>query len=104
MRKVSEYLVFVDIEGKVSPKDCFLSRWLVIYAICIRGCRRGEGYFFGKFIERIRRLLFISNTFYVIIRKRKLRPGVVRFIFQSIVLLSDNDDLMGKYLILEHSH
>ncbi|CAG8866480.1 alpha/beta fold hydrolase [Pseudomonas fluorescens] len=88
-------LSFVDIEGNIAPEDCFLSRQVVDYPAA-----DGET-FFAAFIERTRRAPAYASALYAASLKHKVRAGAVRGIFQSMVNLSDNADLMGKFLGLK---
>lgn len=56
--------------------------------------------FFDDFIERTRRSPFFSSALYAANLRHKVRPGAVRGIFESMVELSDNGDLMSKFLAL----
>jgi pimeloyl-ACP methyl ester carboxylesterase len=87
-------LSFVDIEGNVAPKDCFLSRQVITHA-----AHDAES-FFDAFIERTRHSPFFSSALYAASLRHKVRPGAVRGIFESMVDLSDNGDLMTKFLSL----
>jgi len=87
-------LSFVDIEGNVAPEDCFLSRQVVTHA------SDDAERFFDEFIERTRRSPFFSSALYAANLRVKVRPGAVRGIFESMVELSDDGDLMSKFLAL----
>ena len=87
-------LSFVDIEGNVAPEDCFLSRQVVTYP------SDDAQRFFEEFIERTRRSPFFSSALYAANLRHKVRPGAVRGIFESMVDLSDNGDLMPRFLSL----
>lgn len=85
-------LSFVDIEGNISPEDCFLSRQIFNY--------RDEDAerFFTDFIERARHAPAYSSALYAGSLRHKVRAGAVRGIFESMVNLSDNGDLMTRFL------
>ena len=87
-------LSFVDIEGNVAPEDCFLSRQVVTHA------SDDAERFFDEFIERTRRSPFFSSALYAANLRVKVRPSAVRGIFESMVELSDDGDLMSKFLAL----
>jgi len=87
-------LSFVDIEGNVAPEDCFLSRQVITYP------SEDARHFFEDFIERTRRSPFFSSALYAANLRVKVQPGAVRGIFESMVQLSDHDDLMSKFLSL----
>ncbi|QJI37602.1 alpha/beta fold hydrolase [Pseudomonas sp. ADAK13] len=88
-------LSFVDIEGNIGPEDCFLSRQIVDYPV------EDPEAFFSAFIERTRQAPAYASALYSASLRHKVRAGAVRGIFQSMVELSDNGDLMGKFLGLE---
>ena len=87
-------LSFIDIEGNVAPEDCFLSRQIVSH--------RGDDdqHFFDEFINRTWHSPYFSSALYASSLRHKVRPGAVRGIFESMVELSDNGDLMKKFLAL----
>lgn len=88
-------LSFVDIEGNIAPEDCFLSRQIVDYPSA------DPQAFFAAFIERVRHAPAYASALYSASLRHKVRAGAVRAIFESIVDLSDNADLMGKFLGLK---
>ncbi|WP_322050584.1 alpha/beta fold hydrolase [Paraburkholderia bannensis] len=85
-------LSFVDIEGNVAPEDCFLSRQIFTHPA------DDSREFFAHFIERTRQSQELSSSLYAASLKHKVRAEAVRGIFTSMVELSDNGDLMSKYL------
>ncbi|OIN46084.1 alpha/beta hydrolase [Pseudomonas azotoformans] len=85
-------LSFTDIEGNIAPEDCFLSRQIVDYPA------NDPEAFFSAFIERTRQAPAYASALYAASLRHKVRAGAVRGIFQSMVELSDNADLMGKFL------
>jgi pimeloyl-ACP methyl ester carboxylesterase len=88
-------LSFVDIEGNVAPEDCFLSRQIVDYP------ENDPEAFFAAFIDRARQTPAYASALYSASLRHKVRSGAVRGIFQSMVDLSDNADLMGRFLGLQ---
>lgn len=88
-------LSFVDIEGNIAPEDCFLSRQIVDYPA------EDPEAFFSAFIERTRHAPAYASALYSASLRHKVRAGAVRGIFQSMVDLSDNADLMEKFLGLK---
>ncbi|MDN3221132.1 alpha/beta fold hydrolase [Pseudomonas nunensis] len=88
-------LSFVDIEGNIAPEDCFLSRQVIDYPAA------DDDAFFAAFIERTRQAPAFASALYAASLKHKVRAGAVRGIFTSMVELSDNADLMGKFLGLK---
>ena len=85
-------LSFVDIEGNIAPEDCFLSRQIVDYPA------DDPEVFFAAFIERARHAPAYASALYSASLRHKVRAGAVRGIFESMVDLSDNADLMGKFI------
>lgn len=90
-------LSFVDIEGNIAPEDCFLSRQIKDYP------DNDVERFFDKFIERTRYAPAFASALYAASLRHKVRAGAVRGIFESMVDLSDNGDLMSKFLNLPFS-
>lgn len=85
-------LSFVDIEGNIAPEDCFLSRQIVDHP------RDGAERFFDDFIERTRHAPAYASALYAASLRHKVRAAAVGGIFRSMVDLSDNGDLMSKFL------
>lgn len=85
---------FTDIEGNVTPEDCFLSRQIIEYAT------DSADDFFEAFIERMRDTPGFSNPLYSAGLRAKVRPEAVGPIFHSMVDLSDNAGLMDRFLEL----
>lgn len=85
-------LSFVDIEGNITPEDCFLSRQIVDYP------EADPERFFDEFIERTLHAPAYASALYASSLRHKVQAGAVRGIFQSMVELSDNGDLMNKFL------
>ena len=85
---------FIDIEGNVSPEDCFLSRQINEYP------NEDPDVFLKEFTERMRNLGGYSNPLYAANLKSKVASRVVKPIFKSMVELSDHGNLMDKFLNL----
>lgn len=85
-------LSFVDIEGNIAPEDCFLSRQIVDHA------RDDAQRFFEDFIERTLHAPAYASALYSASLRHKVRAEAVGGIFRSMVDLSDNGDLMTKFL------
>ncbi len=85
-------LSFIDIEGNVAPEDCFLSRQIIDFPAS------SADDFFEQFIERTLYSPAYSSPMYAASLKFKVRAEVVEGIFRSMVDLSDNADLMDKFL------
>jgi pimeloyl-ACP methyl ester carboxylesterase len=90
----SRVLSFIDVEGNLAPEDCFLSRQVLAHP------SHDAERFFDDLIERTRRSPFFSSALYAASLRRKVRPGAVRGIFESMVELSEHCDLMTKFLSL----
>ncbi|KIF60352.1 alpha/beta fold hydrolase [Pseudomonas fluorescens] len=86
---------FTDIEGNIAPEDCFLSRQIVDYP------SDDPEEFFAAFIKRARHAPAYASALYSASLRHKVRAGAVRGIFESMVDLSDNADLMSKFLGLK---
>lgn len=87
-------LSFVDIEGNIAPEDCFLSRQIVDFP------HTDAERFFGDFIERTRHAPAYASALYAASLRYKVRAEAVGPVFRSMVDLSDNGDLMRKFLAL----
>lgn len=87
-------LSFTNIEGNIAPEDCFLSRQIVDYP------QDNAEQFFDDFIERTRHASAYSSALYAASLRHKVRVGAVRGIFESMVKLSDDGDLMQRFLNL----
>lgn len=83
---------FTDIEGNIAPEDCFLSRQIIEHPAS------NAHDFFELFIERTLHTPAYSSPLYAASLRHKIRPEVVQGIFSSMVDLSDNADLMDKFL------
>ncbi len=89
-------LSFTDIEGNIAPEDCFLSRQITQY-------EHGDANaFFDDVIERTHSTPAYSSPLYAASLRYKVRAGAVKGIFTSMVSLSDNADLMTKFLTLPY--
>lgn len=93
-RHPDRVLSFTDIEGNISPEDCFLSRQIVDYPAT------NAQEFFDHFLERTRQSPAYASALYAASLKHKVRTEAVSPIFSSMVDLSDNSDLMNKFLNL----
>ena len=85
---------FTDIEGNVAPEDCFLSRQIFLHP------DEDPEQFLEDFIARNWAAPFYSSPLYATSVRYKVRARAVRAIFESMVDLSDNADLMEKFLAL----
>ncbi len=87
-------LSFTDIEGNISPEDCFLSRQIVDHS------KANPKEFLDAFIHRTSQQPAYASALYAASLRHKVREGAVQGIFSSMVDLSDNGDLMQKFLNL----
>lgn len=85
---------FVDIEGNLAPEDCFLSRQAVTHP------HDDPDTFLAEFTERVAGSRYAASRLYAASLPHKVRPGVVRPIFESMVDLSDHGDLLDRFLAL----
>ncbi|MCG8617333.1 MAG: alpha/beta hydrolase [Desulfobacterales bacterium] len=87
-------LSFTNIEGNIAPEDCFLSRQIIEFPAS------NAREFFDKFIERTLHAPAYSSPLYSASLTHKVRAEAVHGIFSSMVHLSDNGELMDKFLNL----
>ncbi|WP_121308849.1 alpha/beta hydrolase [Paraburkholderia sp. BL17N1] len=85
-------LSFINIEGNIAPEDCFLSRQIDQYP------SDSAEQFFAEFIERALHAPAYASALYSSSLRHKVRADAVPSIFRSMVSLSDNGDLMRKFL------
>jgi pimeloyl-ACP methyl ester carboxylesterase len=83
---------FIDIDGNLAPEDCFLSRQIFLHP------HEDPELFLENFIVRNRAAPYYSSPLYATGVRYKVRAAAVRGIFESMVNLSDNADLMEKFL------
>jgi len=81
-------LSFIDIEGNVSPEDCFLSRQIVSFPAA------SPEAFLAGFIDRVSQRPEYSSALYAKALPFKVNPASVEPVFKSMVDLSDNTPLM----------
>ncbi|WP_212555963.1 MULTISPECIES: alpha/beta fold hydrolase [Nocardiaceae] len=84
-------LSFIDIEGNVAPEDCFLSRQI------IDGDPDPE-VFLDEFTRKAWDSRFYSSALYSAGLAHKVQSNSVRGIFESMVDLSDNGNLMSRFV------
>jgi len=87
-------LSFIDIEGNLAPEDCFLSRQIISHDV------EEDDRFFEEFVDRTWHSCFFASPMFAAGLRHKVRPGAVRGIFESMVELSDNGELMARFLRL----
>lgn len=85
---------FIDIEGNVAPEDCFLSRQIISHP------HPDPQDFFRDFQDRVWQSRYYSSALYAASLPHKVRAGAVRPIFESMVELSDNGNLLDRFLAL----
>lgn len=81
-------LSFIDIEGNVSPEDCFLSRQIISFPAA------SPEAFLAGFIDRVSQRPEYSSALYAKSLPFKVNPAAVEPVFRSMVDLSDNTPLM----------
>ncbi|GKZ67922.1 hypothetical protein AnigIFM50267_002477 [Aspergillus niger] len=85
-------LSFVDIKGNLAPEDCFLSRQIFQFPA------DDPEAFMDAFIVRTATAESYASPLYASTLRARVRSGAVRPIFESMVKLSDEEDLMGMFL------
>jgi pimeloyl-ACP methyl ester carboxylesterase len=87
-------LSFVDIKGNLAPEGCFLSRQIFEFP---SDCPK---YLLEMFPQRCCASSSLSGGLYAITLKSRVRAETVRPIFESMVRLSDEEDLLDCFLEL----
>ncbi|RAL03338.1 alpha/beta-hydrolase [Aspergillus ibericus CBS 121593] len=87
-------LSFVDIKGNLAPEDCFLSRQIFQFP------SDDPEAFLDAFITRTATAKAYGSPLYASTLRARVRSGAVRAIFESMVRLSDEEDLLGMFLAL----
>lgn len=90
----SRVLSFVNVKGNLAPEDCFLSRQIALHP------SDDPEVFFSAFIERTRVSRYYGSALYAASLRHKVQLGAVRPIFESMVDMTDNGQLMTKFLAL----
>ncbi|KAJ5605003.1 hypothetical protein N7510_010157 [Penicillium lagena] len=85
-------LSFVDIKGNLAPEDCFLSRQIFTFH------SDDPEAFFDEFIDRTRKAKSFASPLYASTLRARVRAEAIRPIFESMVHLSDEEDLLGMFL------
>jgi pimeloyl-ACP methyl ester carboxylesterase len=93
-RKPDLIISFVNIEGNLTPEDCFLSRQIVMHPT------QDADAFLAGFVHRARHSPQYSSALYASGVRHKVRTGAVRAIFESMVELSDRGELLARFLCL----
>ncbi|KAJ5088370.1 hypothetical protein N7456_011986 [Penicillium angulare] len=87
-------LSFLDIKGNLAPEDCFLSRQIFTFH------SDDPEVFLNEFINRTRAAKSFSSPLYSSTLRARVHAEAVRPIFESMVHLSDEEDLLGMFLSL----
>jgi pimeloyl-ACP methyl ester carboxylesterase len=93
-RTPSRVLSFINIKGNLAPEDCFFSRQIVLHP------SDDPEVFFSAFVDRTRSSYYYGSALYAASLRHKVQLAAVRPIFESMVELSDNGQLMTKFLAL----
>lgn len=93
-RHPDRILSFVNIKGNLAPEDCFLSRQIFLFP------SEDPEAFLDAFINRTCGVKSYSNSLYASTLRARVRVDAVRPIFESIVRLLDQEDLLGWMLNL----
>ncbi|KAK5992149.1 hypothetical protein PT974_05549 [Cladobotryum mycophilum] len=86
---------FVNIKGNLAPEDCFISRQI------FNDQSEDMDEFLNGFISRCRQSPFYSTALYATSIRQRVQAGAIKGIFESMVHLSDNGDLLSKFLSFE---
>ncbi|KAJ5703658.1 hypothetical protein N7493_011583 [Penicillium malachiteum] len=93
-RYPSRVLSFIDIKGNLAPEDCFLSRQIFTFH------SDNPEVFLDEFINRTRQAKSFASPLYSSTLRARVRAEAIRPIFESMVYLSDGEDLLGMFLRL----
>jgi pimeloyl-ACP methyl ester carboxylesterase len=85
-------LSFVNIEGNLAQEDCFLSRQIT------DNPGDDPDVFLKELAARTHQVSESSSALYASNLQSKVRPAVVRAVFESLVDLSDHGDLLARFL------
>jgi pimeloyl-ACP methyl ester carboxylesterase len=93
-RAPDRVLSFVNIEGNLAREDCFLSRQI------IDSPADDPDVFLEEFAARTHPAPGFSSALYASSVRSRVRPDVVRSVFESMVDLSDHGDLLSRFTAL----
>jgi pimeloyl-ACP methyl ester carboxylesterase len=93
-RAPDRVLSFVNIEGNLAPEDCFLSRQI------IDNPADDPIVFLEELAARTHPAQEFSSALYAATVRSRVRPDVVRSVFESILNLSDHGDLLSRFTTL----
>ncbi|KAH1709343.1 hypothetical protein KXX40_009542, partial [Aspergillus fumigatus] len=85
---------FIDIKGNLAPEDCFLSRQIFLFP------SDDPEVFLEAFMMRTATAQSYGSPLYASTLRARVRVAAVRPIFESMVRLSDEADLLGMFLAL----
>lgn len=88
-------LSFMDIKGNLAPEDCFLSRQIFNFP------SKDPEAFLDAFITRTRETKSLASPLYASTLRARVQAGAVRPIFESMVQLSDTEDLLAIFTGLQ---
>ncbi|KAJ5690566.1 hypothetical protein N7462_004958 [Penicillium macrosclerotiorum] len=91
-RHPEQVLSFVDIKGNLAPEDCFLSRQIFTFS------SEDPEAFLDEFIDRTRKSKSLASPLYASTLRARVCAGAVRAIFESMVQMSDDEDLLGMFI------
>jgi pimeloyl-ACP methyl ester carboxylesterase len=90
-RQPRRVLSFVNVQGNLTPQDCFLSR------PAISGHRPD---FFAAFTDDVHRVPHYAGALHAVGLPHKVRRGAALGLLESMVELSDHGELLAKFLSL----
>ncbi len=90
-RAPERVLSFANIEGNLAPEDCFLSRQIVDHPV------DDPEVFLEALATRTHPSSEFSSALYASNLQSRVCPGVVRAVFESMVHLSDQGDLVSRF-------
>jgi pimeloyl-ACP methyl ester carboxylesterase len=93
-RAPDRVLSFVNIEGNLALEDCFLSRQIIDHPA------DDPAVFLEELAARTHGAPEFSSALYASNVRSRVRPGVVRSVFDSMVLLSDQGGLLSRFTAL----
>ncbi|KAH6879407.1 Alpha/Beta hydrolase protein [Thelonectria olida] len=82
---------FIDIKGNLAPEDCFITRQIFTHP------QKDPRKFLEYFINRTLQAPFYGSGIYAAGLGDRVRPEAIKGIFQSMVELSDNGNLLTKF-------
>ncbi|KAK7409131.1 hypothetical protein QQX98_008681 [Neonectria punicea] len=83
---------FINIKGNLAPEDCFITRQILSHP------ETELHTFLDDFINRTLQSPFYASGIYAAGLRDRVRPEAIKGIFESMVELSDNGDLITKFI------